>query len=53
MYTAILASKSLCILLAFIIRWDLEVRQFDMVNAFPNAKFDEVVYIEFPNGFKI
>src|SRR6266566_2105314 len=52
-YAATLASKSLYILLAVIIRWDLEVRQLDTVNAFPNVKLDEVVYIELPDGFKI
>src|SRR6266699_5486003 len=51
-YAATFASKSLRILLALIICWDLEARQFDTVNAFPNAKFDEVVYIELLDGFK-
>src|SRR6266699_2704608 len=53
MYTATLVNKSLRILLALITRWDLEARQLDIVNAFPNAKFDEMVYIELSNGFKI
>ena len=53
MYTATFVNKSLCILLAVITRWDLEARQLDAVNAFPNAKLDEVVYIELPDGFKI
>ncbi len=52
-YTATFASKSLRILLAFIIRWDLKARQLDTVNMFPNAKLDEVVSIELLNGFKI
>src|SRR6266566_1141394 len=52
-YAATLANKSLRILLALITRWDLEARQLDAVNVFPNAKFDEVVYIELLNGFKI
>ncbi len=52
-YAATLANKSLYILLAVITRWDLEARQLDAVNAFPNAKLDEVVYIELPDGFKI
>ena len=52
-YTATLTSKSLRILLAVITRWDLEARQLDTVNAFPNAKLDEVVYIELPNRYKI
>src|SRR6266566_1380353 len=53
MYAVMFVSKSLCILLAFIARWDLEARQLDMVNAFPNAKLDEMVYIELFDGFKI
>ena len=52
-YAATFASKSLCILLVLIARWNLESRQLDAVNAFPNVKFDEVVYIELPDGFKI
>ncbi len=52
-YAVTLASKSLRILLALIARWDLEARQLDAVNAFPNAKLDEMVYIELPDGFKI
>src|SRR6266699_5272030 len=52
-YTTTLASKSLRILLAFIARWDLESRQLDTVNVFPNAKLDEEVYIELLDGFKI
>ncbi len=46
-------SKSLRILLTLIIRWDLEARQLDTINMFPNVKLDEVVYIELPDGFKI
>ncbi len=52
-YAVTFASKSLRILLAFIIRWDLEARQLDAVNAFPNIKLDEVVYIELSDRFKI
>ena len=53
MYAATFANKSLRILLAFIACWDFESRQLDTVNAFPNVKFDEEVYIEFLDGFKI
>ena len=53
MYAATFTSKSLRILLAVIIRWDLEARQLDAVNAFPNIKLDEVVYIELFDRFKI
>ncbi len=38
-YATTFVSKSLYILLAFIARWDLEVQQLDIVNAFPNAKY--------------
>ncbi len=48
-----MASKTLRILIALITRWDLEARQADVVNAFPNANLDEDVYIELPSGFKI
>src|SRR6266566_8225686 len=49
-YAVTVASKSLRILLALIICLDLEARQLNAVNAFPNAKFDELVYIEFFDG---
>ncbi len=52
-YTATFVSKSLRILLALIVRWDLKTRQLDAVNAFPNAKLDEMVYIELLDRFKI
>src|SRR6266699_2927081 len=52
-YAATLANKSLHILLTVITRWDLEAQQLNAVNVFPNAKLDEVVYIELPDGFKI
>ena len=34
-------------------RWDLEIRQLDAVNAFPNSELDEEVYIELPDGYKL
>ncbi len=53
MYAVIFVNKSLRILLAFIVYWDLEAQQLDTVNAFPNIKFDKMVYIELFDGFKI
>ena len=38
--------------MALAARWDLEIRQLDAVNAFPNCELDEEVYIELPDGFK-
>ena len=41
------------LLLALAARWDLEIRQLDAVNAFPNSKLDEEVYVELPDGYKL
>ncbi|MFL5692379.1 MAG: reverse transcriptase domain-containing protein [Ktedonobacteraceae bacterium] len=51
-YAATLAAKSFRILMALAARWDLELKQLDAVNAFPNSLLDEEVYIELPDGFK-
>ena len=39
--------------MALAARWDLNICQFDAVNAFPNSKLDEEVYIELPDGYKL
>jgi hypothetical protein len=51
-YAATLAAKSFRILMALAARWDLQLKQLDAVNAFPNSLLDEEVYIELPDGFK-
>ncbi|RMZ74983.1 hypothetical protein DV736_g6713, partial [Chaetothyriales sp. CBS 134916] len=51
-YAATLAAKSFRILMALAARWDLELKQLDAVNAFPNSKLDEEVFVELPDGFK-
>jgi hypothetical protein len=51
-YAATLAAKSFRILMALAARWDLQLKQLDAVNAFPNSPLDEEVYIELPDGFK-
>jgi len=52
-YAATLAAKSFRIAMAMAAREDLEIRQFDVVNAFLNAKLEgEPVYCELPEGFK-
>lgn len=38
--------------MALAARWDLQLRQLDAVNAFPNSPLDEEVYTELPDGFK-
>jgi hypothetical protein len=52
-YAATLAGRSFRMLIALAARWDLEIRQLDAVNAFPNSELDEEVYVELPDGFKI
>ena len=38
--------------MALAARWDLQLKQLDAVNAFPNSPLDEEVYIELPDGFR-
>ena len=40
-------------LMALAARWDLQIRQLDAVNAFPNSELDEEVYVELPDGYKL
>jgi hypothetical protein len=39
--------------MALVVRWDLEIRQLNIINAFPNYELDEEVYIKLPDGFKV
>ena len=39
--------------MALAARWDLDIRQLDAVNAFPNSELDEEVYIELLDGYKV
>jgi hypothetical protein len=52
-YAATLAGKSFRMLMALAARWDLQIRQLDAVNAFPNSELDEEVYVELPDGYKL
>ena len=52
-YAATLAGRSFRMLIALAARWDLNICQFDAVNAFPNSKLDKEVYIELPDGYKL
>jgi hypothetical protein len=51
-YAAILAARTFRILMAITAAFDLEVRQYDAVNALKNSFLDEVVYCKCPEGFK-
>ena len=38
--------------MAITVAYDLEAYQFDAVNTFINSYIDEIVYIEYSDGFK-
>jgi hypothetical protein len=49
-YAATLPGRSFRALIAIAARFDLELKQYDAVNAFINASLDDVVYIRMPPG---
>lgn len=51
-YAATLAARIFRFLMALACYFDLEMKQFDAVNAFTNAQLDEKIYIQYPEGFK-
>ncbi|KAL9572097.1 hypothetical protein ACKAV7_003814 [Fusarium commune] len=51
-YAATLAGKSFRTLLAIAARHDLELLQYDAVNAFVNAKLQSNVFMKLPPGFR-
>ena len=51
-YAATLAARSLRTVLAIAARFDLELKQFDAVNAFVNAHLDNSVLMEMPPGYR-
>jgi len=51
-YAATLAGRSFRALIAIAARFDLELIQYDAVNAFVNAKLDEEVYMKMPPGYR-
>lgn len=52
-YAATLAAKSFRVAMAMAARFDLEIEQFDVVNAFLHALLDgDPIYCELPDGFK-
>ncbi|GME34367.1 Reverse transcriptase RNA-dependent DNA polymerase [Neofusicoccum parvum] len=52
-YAATLAFKILRFLLAIICAFNLEMRQYNVVNAFPHVPLDEEVYCSPPKGMNI
>jgi uncharacterized protein (DUF1330 family) len=51
-YAATLAARSFRILMAIAARFDLELIQYDAVNAFVNAKLEDTVFMQMPPGYK-
>ncbi len=51
-YAATLAGRSFRTIMAIAARFDLELIQFDAVNAFVNASLDETVYMRPPPGYR-
>lgn len=51
-YAATLAGMSFKILIAAAARFDLELLQYDAVNAFVHAEIDEVIYMQMPPGHR-
>lgn len=52
-YAATLAARNFRILTAIIAKFDLDARSLDAINAFTNADLDEIVYVYYPEGFKL
>lgn len=51
-YAATLAAKTSRALMAITAAFDLEAKQYDVTNAFINAKLNDEVYCECPEGFQ-
>ena len=50
-YAATLAGKSFKVLLIIVVKFDLKLHQYDVVNTFVYTKLNEVVYIRMPLGY--
>jgi hypothetical protein len=51
-YAATLAAKVFRSLMAMAAHFDLDIWQFDAVNAFTNSSIDELVYVRYPEGME-
>jgi hypothetical protein len=51
-YAATLASQSFCTLMAIAAEHNLELKQYDVTNAFIHATMDRVVYMRMPHGYQ-
>ena len=51
-YAATLAARSFRVFMAIAARFDLELIQYDAVNAFVHANLDEKVFMKMPHGYR-
>ena len=51
-YAATLANRSFRILAAIAAKYDLELKQWDVANAFVHATIDREIYMRMPNGYQ-
>ena len=51
-YAATLAARTFRALMALSAAFNLEIRQYDAINAFVNSKLDEEIFCECPDGFE-
>ena len=51
-YAATLAARSFRVFMAIAARFDLEMIQYDAVNAFVHASLDEKIYMRMPKGYR-
>ncbi len=51
-YAATLAARSFRVFMAMAARFDLELTQYDAVNAFVHANLDETVFMKMPDGYR-
>jgi hypothetical protein len=51
-YAATLAGRSFRLLMAIAARFDLELKQYDVTNAFVHAMIDRVTYMRMPRGYQ-
>ncbi|KAL3708719.1 hypothetical protein TMatcc_006703 [Talaromyces marneffei ATCC 18224] len=51
-YTATLAARSFKIFIAITARFNLELKQYNAVNAFVNAKLDEEMFMRIAPGYR-
>jgi transposase InsO family protein len=50
-FSPVVKSASLRIILTIACKWDYELKQFDVETAFLNAKLNEEIYVEQPDGY--